>query len=85
MGKAGRLTNSATTQNEDYKTAHSNTYLIYELLACVKGSDLQIQSYRISMIPDNNRVSKRSPGIWTQEQERSSRYKLNNRNGVSCI
>lgn len=26
-----------------------NTHFIYELLECVKGSDLQVQSYRISM------------------------------------
>ena len=41
--------------------AHTNTYLIYELLECVKGPVRQILTYRISMTQGNNRISERSP------------------------
>jgi hypothetical protein len=38
-----------------------NIYPIYELLECVKGQALQIQSCRISMTQSNNRMSEKSP------------------------
>ena len=61
--RAGRLTNSATTQAQiqGFELAHPNIYPIYELLECMKGPVLQIQSCRISMTQGNNRISKRSP------------------------
>ena len=39
MGKAGRLTNPATTQtqNQGYDFAYSNTHSIYDLLEHMKG------------------------------------------------
>lgn len=40
--------------------AHSNIHSIYELLGCVKGLVLHIQSCRISMTQDNNRMSERN-------------------------
>ena len=53
------MTNSATTQAliQGFVLAHPNIYPIYELLACVKGLVLQIQSCRISMTQGNNRIS----------------------------
>lgn len=51
------------TQNQDYKVAHPNTHLIWELLVCVMGPrpDLQIRRCRISMAQGNSRLSRRSP------------------------
>jgi hypothetical protein len=61
-GRAGKLTNSATTQVliQAFELAHPNIYPISELLEHVKGLVLQIQSCRVSMTQDN-RISKRSP------------------------
>ena len=61
--RAGRLTNSATTQAQiqGFELAHPNIYPIYELLECVKVPVLQIQNYRISMTQGNDRISERSP------------------------
>lgn len=58
-GKGGRLTNPATTgaQNQD-KTAHTNIQFNYKLSEDVKGMNLQIQSYRISITEDSNRMAK---------------------------
>ena len=42
--------------------AHHNIYPTDKMLECMKGSELQIQSYRISKTQGNNRMSKRSPG-----------------------
>jgi hypothetical protein len=41
--------------------AHTNTYLIYELLECVKGPVGQILTYRISMTQGNNRILEKTP------------------------
>ena len=62
-GRAGKLTNSATTQVliQAFELAHPNIYPISELLEHVKGLVLQIQSCRISMTQGNNRTSERSP------------------------
>ena len=56
------MTNPATTQaqNQGYELAHPNIHFIYELLEPVKGMNLQMQSSRISMTQDSNRISKRS-------------------------
>lgn len=35
--------------NKGCEVAHSNTYLIYQILEHAKGLDLQIQSYKLSM------------------------------------
>ena len=45
------MTNAASTEAkiQDFELAHSNIYLIYELLEHVKGLVLQNQSCRISM------------------------------------
>lgn len=53
----------ATTQVQiqDFDLAHPNIYRIYELLECMKGLILQIQSCRFSMTPGNNSISDRSP------------------------
>lgn len=50
-GRAGRLTNSAITQTQiqGFELAHPNIYLRQELLECMKGPILQIQSCRITM------------------------------------
>ena len=62
--KAVGRTNPAALQpqNWDYEVAHTNTHPIYELLKCVKGPDLQIQNYRVSMTQGINRISRRSSG-----------------------
>ena len=52
---------STQAQNKDYDLDHPNVHFIYELLEHEKGKDLKIQSCRISMTPDNNRISKGSP------------------------
>jgi hypothetical protein len=47
---------------------HPNIYPICELLECVKGVVLQIQSCRISMTQANKGISERSPcedPVWT--------------------
>ena len=56
------MTNPATTraQNQGNELAHPNIHFIYELLEPVKGMHLQMQSSRISMTQDSNRISKRS-------------------------
>ena len=41
--------------------AYANIYPIDELLECMKGLVLQMQSYRRSIKQGNNRISKRSP------------------------
>jgi hypothetical protein len=50
--RAGRLTSSYTSQGwiQGIQLALTNIYLIDELLECMKGLVLQIQSCRISMI-----------------------------------
>lgn len=50
-GRAGWLTNSATTQAQiqGLELTHPNIYLRHELLECVKEPILQIQSCRITM------------------------------------
>ena len=62
-GRSGRLTNSCTTrtQTRDFELSHPNIYPIYELLEHMKGLELQIQIYKSSRIPGNNRMSERSP------------------------
>ena len=49
-GRAGRLTNSATTQAQiqGFELAHPNIYPTYKLLECVKGLDPQKQGCSIS-------------------------------------
>ena len=42
--------------------AHPKIHIICELLEPVKGSILQIQSCRISMTQDNDKITGRSPG-----------------------
>jgi hypothetical protein len=61
-GRAGRLTNSATTQGQirGSELTHPNMDPIYELLKRVTGPVLQSQSCRISMRQGNNRTSERS-------------------------
>jgi hypothetical protein len=60
----GGLTNSATTQGQiqGFGLAHTNIYLIYKLLDCMKGQVVQNQSCRISITQDNNGMSERHPG-----------------------
>jgi hypothetical protein len=57
------MTESATTQAQiqGFGLAHPSIYPIYDQLEHVKGWVLQIQSCRISMTQDNNRISDRSP------------------------
>lgn len=38
-----------------------NTHLIYELFEHMKGPNLKVQHYRISMTQDNKRISNTSP------------------------
>ena len=61
MRENSQLTNPATTQaqNQGYELAHPNIHFIYELLAHVKGTNLQIQNIRISTTQDS-RIAKRS-------------------------
>ena len=54
------MTSSATTQIQGLELSHPSIYPIYELLECMKGLDLQIQSCRISMTQGNSRISERS-------------------------
>lgn len=42
------------------QSSSPNTHFIYELLECVKGTDLQVQIYRISRTKGNSRISKTS-------------------------
>lgn len=51
LWESDELTNSATTQAQiqGSELAHSNIYIISELLEHVKWPALQIQSFRISM------------------------------------
>lgn len=55
--RASKLTNSATTQVQiqGFELTHPNSCSIYELLECVKGLALQIQSCQISITQDNNK------------------------------
>lgn len=46
-----------TGENKDYAVAQPNTHLIYELMEHVKGPDLTIEIYRISMAQGNNGIS----------------------------
>jgi hypothetical protein len=62
LGRAERLTNSATTQGQihSFEFARSNIFSISELLEIKKGLVLQIQSCRIAMRQGKNKISKRS-------------------------
>lgn len=62
-GRAGKLTNSAITQAQiqGFEVAQPNIYPIYELLEHLKGSVLQIQSWRVSMTQGNNRIAFEDP------------------------
>jgi hypothetical protein len=53
--------NTSQAQIQGFELAHSNIYPIYEFLEHMKGSVPQIQSCRVSMTQDYNRISKRSP------------------------
>ena len=57
--RAGRLTNSATTQGQiqGFELVHPNIYPIYELLEVVKVPFLKTQSFRIFMKQGNNMIS----------------------------
>ena len=73
-GRTGWLTSSAAAQAQiqGLELAHLNIYLIYELLECMTGPNLQIQSCRNSMTQDCNRMSQKSPSedlvlmVWQQ-------------------
>lgn len=60
--RAGRLTNSVTTQSQTkgFELAHPSIYHIWELLEQVKGPVPQNQSFRSSMT-QVKRISERSP------------------------
>jgi hypothetical protein len=62
--RASRLTNSATIQAQiqGFELAHPNIYSIYELLKHLKGWSYRTNAACVSMIQDNNRLSKRSLG-----------------------
>jgi hypothetical protein len=47
---------------QGFELVHPNISLIYELLELMKGPMLQIQSCKISMTQDNNRIINRSSG-----------------------
>lgn len=49
-------------QIQDFELAQPSIYPTYELLELVEGQVLQNQSCMISITPDNNRISKKSPG-----------------------
>ena len=57
------VTSSDTKQAQihSFELADPKIYPIYKLPEHMKGTVLKIQSCRISMIQDNNRISKRSP------------------------
>lgn len=61
--RADELTNSATfhTQIQNFELVHTDIYPIYNLVKHMEGLVLQIQSYRISMGQNSNRISERSP------------------------
>lgn len=60
------LTSSVTTQAQAQaqgsEVAHPKDYIFYERLGQGKGAVLLIQSYRIFLIQDNNKITGRSPG-----------------------
>ena len=49
-------------QIQGFELTHPNIYTSHELQEYGKGPFLQIQSYRIFMTWDSNRISERSPG-----------------------
>ena len=49
------------TPMQGSELAHPKIYIIYELLGCVKGPVLLIQSCKISMTQGNNRMTRRQP------------------------
>ena len=57
------MTSSATSQPQiqGFELSHPQFYILCELLECVKGSVLLIQSCRISTTQGNNRITGRSP------------------------
>jgi hypothetical protein len=50
---------------------HLNIYLMYELLECMKWLAVLIQSFEISMIQGNQKISKRSSSEYPEECSRS--------------
>jgi hypothetical protein len=55
MGSLAQIISQAQIQS--FELAHPNIYPISELLKHVKDPVLQIQSYSISMMKGNNRIS----------------------------
>jgi len=72
--KAGRLTNSATIQDQiqDHELAHPNIYPICELLEHMRGPVLQSQSCRVSMTQGNKENAGENPGLKVYQKPEDS-------------
>jgi hypothetical protein len=66
--RVSRQTNSVASQAQiqGFELAHPNIYPVYDLLECMKGLVLQIQSFMISMTQGSSNISKSAfedPGL----------------------